>query len=212
MPTPPPEHDDARPVLILDRDGTLIDFVRDEETGFVGVAWHPRQLRLLPGVIEGLQALRTRFRFAIATNQPGPAKGQYTAAAMTATHDALLAILAGQGIVVEHVAACTHHPDGGPGGDVALVGPCDCRKPAPGLVLQVLEALGAPREGSWMVGDQVGDVRAGKAAGVAAALLLDTRRCELCPHKHLRTCDTAQADHVVKDLRELATLLLDTGV
>ena len=43
--------------VILDRDGTLSDVVRDEESGLVSVAFHPSHVRLLPGVLEGLRAL-----------------------------------------------------------------------------------------------------------------------------------------------------------
>ena len=175
---------DARPLVVLDRDGTLIDFVRDQETGFVGVAWHPSQLRLLPGVVSGLQKLKhAGYRFAVATNQPGPAKGQYSAESVTLTNDALVALLRGHDVDVEYVAACTHHPDGGPGGDQALVGPCTCRKPQSGLLEEIFSVLGAPRDTSWTVGDQLSDIVAGQALGLRTALLLDVRRCELCPNK-----------------------------
>ena len=43
--------------VILDRDGTLIDVVRDEETGVISTAFHPDQIAILPGVLEGLRLL-----------------------------------------------------------------------------------------------------------------------------------------------------------
>src|SRR5258706_6770578 len=102
------------PGVILDRDGTLIDVVRDEETGTVSVAFHPDQLRLLPGVIEGLRALAAAgYGFAIASNQPGPAKGQYSALAVERTNRALVDLLAASGITVAVVEVCLHHPVGG---------------------------------------------------------------------------------------------------
>src|ERR1700758_5197422 len=79
------------PGVILDRDGTLIDVVRDEETGTVTVAFHPDQLRLLPGAVEGMRALAAAgYALAIATNQPAPAKGQFSADAVRRTNDALV--------------------------------------------------------------------------------------------------------------------------
>jgi len=61
-------------LALLDRDGTLIDVVRDEETGTLTTAFHPSQIRLLDGVVEGLRVLvDAGYRLAIATNQPGPA-------------------------------------------------------------------------------------------------------------------------------------------
>jgi len=168
--------------VFLDRDGTIIDVVRDEETGSIGVAFHPKQLRLLTGAIEGMKMLRDAgYTLAIATNQPAPAKGQFSADAVKRTNDALVAILAKEGIVISEVAVCMHHPEGGAGGDPSLVKACDCRKPKPGLVTHLLESLGADASASWMIGDSAGDVEAGRAAGVRTALVFATNRCELCP-------------------------------
>ncbi|CAN5789080.1 N/A [soil metagenome] len=168
--------------IILDRDGTLIDVVRDEETGVITTAFHPKQVRLLGGVVEGLTALRDAgFVLAIATNQPGPAKGHFSRDAVARTNAEVVAQLAARGITIAHVATCMHHPDGGVGGDPTLAGPCPCRKPKPGLLVQCIDALGLARAASWMVGDTRSDVEAGLAAGVRTALVFDTLRCELCP-------------------------------
>jgi D-glycero-D-manno-heptose 1,7-bisphosphate phosphatase len=168
--------------VFLDRDGTLIDVVRDEQTGSISVAFHPNQLRLLPGVVEGLRILeREGFVLGIATNQPAPAKGQFSAEAVRRTNSALVALLASNGIRIAAVQTCMHHPEGGPGGDPSLVGPCSCRKPKPGLVDSLVTELGVSREASWMVGDSAGDVEAGRAARVRTALVFALNRCELCP-------------------------------
>jgi D-glycero-D-manno-heptose 1,7-bisphosphate phosphatase len=169
-------------VAILDRDGTIIEVVRDEETGTIGVAFHPAQLRLLPGALEGMRILADAgFVLAMATNQPAPAKGQFSAAAVTRTNDALVAMLAGSGVRIAAVEVCMHHPEGGPGGDTTLVRACECRKPRPGMITTLVEKLGATRSSSWMIGDSEGDVTAGKAAGVKTGLVFVPNRCELCP-------------------------------
>ncbi len=168
--------------LIVDRDGTLIDVVRDEETGAITTAFHPSQLRLLKGVVAGLGKLaQAGYAIAIATNQPGPAKGHFSQDAVARTNDALVAMLAAGGIVIEQVAVCMHHPEGGPGGDPALVGPCLCRKPRTGMLDALVTSLGLDRGASWMVGDTSSDVEAGQAAGMQTALVFDPKRCELCP-------------------------------
>jgi D-glycero-D-manno-heptose 1,7-bisphosphate phosphatase len=168
--------------VFLDRDGTLVDIVRDEETGAITVAFHPSQLRLLAGAVEGLRMLRDAgYVLGMATNQPAPAKGQFSAAAVARTNDALLAMLAKEGIDIAAVEVCMHHPDGGAGGDASLVGPCDCRKPKPGLVTRLVSRLGVDAAASWMIGDSAGDVEAGRGAGVRTALVFATNRCELCP-------------------------------
>ena len=170
------------PLAILDRDGTLIDVVRDEETGFVTVAFHPRQLRLLDGAVKGLLALQgAGYTLAIATNQPAPAKGQFSADAVRRTNDALVERLAAEGVRIAAVEVCMHHPDGGEGGDASLFGPCDCRKPKPGMLNTLVQRFGADRATTWMIGDAAGDVEAGRAAGVKTALVFATNRCELCP-------------------------------
>jgi D-glycero-D-manno-heptose 1,7-bisphosphate phosphatase len=170
------------PVAILDRDGTIIDVVRDEETGAITVAFHPDQLALLPGAVEGMRALAAAgFTLAIATNQPGPAKGQITATAVSRTNHALVRKLAGAGVTIAAIEVCMHHPDGGPGGDPALIRTCDCRKPRPGMLRALLGQLDGDPARSWMIGDSSTDIEAGRAAGVSGALVFATNRCELCP-------------------------------
>jgi D-glycero-D-manno-heptose 1,7-bisphosphate phosphatase len=182
---------------LLDRDGTLIDVVRDEETGAITTAFHPSQLRLLDGVVEGLRTLaEAGYVFAIVTNQPGPAKGHFSREAVERTNAALVNELAARGIHIAKVAVCMHHPEGGAGGDPTLVGPCACRKPKPGLLLESMHALGGSPENTWMIGDSLADVEAARAAGVRVGLLFADNRCELCP---LRGGPTAVPDcHAAK--------------
>jgi len=170
------------PLAILDRDGTIIDVVRDEETGAITVAFHPAQLRLLSGAVAGMRALQDGgFTLAIASNQPAPAKGQFSADAVRRTNDALVAQLGGAGVHIAALEVCMHHPDGGPGGDPALVRACDCRKPKPGMLTTLVRRLGADSARTWMIGDGAGDIEAGRAAGVKTALVFASNRCELCP-------------------------------
>ena len=170
------------PLAVLDRDGTLIDVVRDEETGAIVTAFHPDQLRLLPGAVEGLRALADAgFVLAMATNQPGPAKGQISRAAVARTNAALLALLQAQGVSIAAVEVCEHHPLGGPGGDPGLVRRCDCRKPGSGMMRSLLERLRGDPARSWAIGDSAADLEAGRGAGMRTAILVPHARCELCP-------------------------------
>ncbi len=192
--------------VVLDRDGTLIDFHRDEELGAVVSAFHPSQLRLLPGVVDGLRALADAgFVLAIATNQPGVAKGQVSRAAIERTNAALVAMLADLGAPIAEVAVCWHHPGPSGRGDASLVGPCECRKPAPGLLLSLAASLDLDPASSWMIGDAVVDVAAGKAAGFRTALLWDAQRCAACP---LREAPTGVADFQGPTIEDLAAQIL----
>jgi D-glycero-D-manno-heptose 1,7-bisphosphate phosphatase len=191
-----------RPGIILDRDGTLIDVIRDEETGVLSVAWSPSQLRFLPGVLEGLQLLKAAgFGFAIATNQPGPAKGQFSVEAVHRTHHALVAALADAGITVSSVEVCWHHPQGSPHGVPELAVDCACRKPKPGLLLRAIEHGDFAAEQTWMIGDSAADVEAAQRAKLRSALVFPQNRCELCP---LRDGTTVIPDLVAPRFDELA--------
>jgi D-glycero-D-manno-heptose 1,7-bisphosphate phosphatase len=193
-------------LALLDRDGTLIDVVRDEETGTVTTAFHPSQIRLLDGVVEGLRILvNGGYQLAIATNQPGPAKGHFSRAAVEATNAALVEQLGKLGVPIARVAACMHHPDGGAGGDPSLVGPCACRKPKPGLLIELMQALAIPPSQTWMIGDSIADVEAARAAGVRSGLLFADNRCELCP---LRSGPKVDLDAHAAKLPELARAIL----
>jgi D-glycero-D-manno-heptose 1,7-bisphosphate phosphatase len=184
------------PVAILDRDGTIIDWVRDEETGAIASAFHPDHLRLLSRAVEGLHALQDAgFALAIATNQPGPAKGQISVAAVERTNAALVERLAADGVRIAALEVCMHHPEGGPGGVAALARTCDCRKPLPGMLRAVLARLGGDPARSWMIGDALADLQAGRAAALSTALVLPPGRCELCPLR-----DGARLAPVVPDV------------
>jgi D-glycero-D-manno-heptose 1,7-bisphosphate phosphatase len=199
---------EVKPVAILDRDGTLIDVVRDEETGAIVTAFHPDHLRILPGVVEGLRALADAgFTLAIATNQPGPAKGQISAAAVSRTNQALVENLAAAGVTIAAVEVCMHHPDGGPGGDPALVRRCDCRKPAPGMLRALMQRLDGDPARSWMIGDGTADLDAARAAGLRGALVFAAGRCELCP---LRDGPHSRPDAQGPTLRHVADAILQS--
>lgn len=200
----------GRPGIVLDRDGTLIDVVRDEETGAISVAYHPDQLRFLPGVLDGLRALsQAGFVLAIATNQPGPAKGQFSRAAVERTNLALVSRLAEEGISIAALEVCLHHPLGGPFGDATLIGECGCRKPKPGLLHALISGLGLEPQQSFMIGDSPSDLEAAQAASLHSALLFSRDRCELCP---LRAGPPGKPDLVAARFDELAQLILAYGL
>ncbi len=146
--------------VFLDRDGTLV-----RDTGYP----HRREdYELLPGVIEGLQALTDAgFRFAIVTNQSGIGRGLFDEAAFHAFNALLLADLEAAGIEISGSFYCPHSPDDG----------CRCRKPLPGLFERAARVLGADLANSWAVGDGARDVEAGLAAGCCGALRVGSADC-----------------------------------
>ncbi len=172
-----------RPGVILDRDGTLIDVVRDEETGTVSVAFHPDQLRALAGSDRRprlARARRLRVRDRDQPTRPGPRSD--LGRRRGAHQPGLLALLAEHGIEIAAARGVLAPPERRPGAVThAGSGECTCRKPKPGLLLNAIEHAGFDATRTWMIGDSTSDVLAAHAAGVRSALVFPMNRCELCP-------------------------------
>ena len=102
------------------------------------------------------------------SNQPAAAKGALSVDHLHAIQARVLELLSTQGVRFDDFRLCLHHPDG----VVAeLRGTCDCRKPAPGMLLDAASALDVDLESSWMIGDTDADVIAGRAAGCRTVLV-----------------------------------------
>ncbi len=102
------------------------------------------------------------------SNQPAAAKGVVTVEQLLAVHRRVVELLALQGAALAGCRLCLHHPEGVV---PELSGPCACRKPAPGMLLDAARALGIELGISWMVGDTDADVQAGRAAGCGTLLI-----------------------------------------
>jgi len=167
-----------RIAAFLDRDGVLVEVLRDSELGVLYSAFHPDQLRATRDAVGAVQNLRALgFECIVVSNQPGPAKGHFPLAQIDRMNARLQELFH-----LDAVYSCPHHPEGGPGGDPTLIKNCECRKPRPGMILQAARERGIDLAGSVMIGDSLDDIRAGKAAGVRT-ILLNGGRCELCPNR-----------------------------
>jgi len=83
-------------------------------------------------------------------------------------HERTVALLAQHDAPLDDWRYCFHHPDAV---DPELAGPCPCRKPAPGMLLEAAQAHGIDLAGSWTVGDSDSDMVAGAAAGTRTLLV-----------------------------------------
>ncbi len=142
-------------LVILDRDGVINrdsdDFVKSVDE------WDP-----LPGSIDAIAALsRAGFTIAVASNQSGLARGLLDEAALAAMHVELRKLVADAGGRVDHIVVCPHGPDDG----------CDCRKPKPGLYLQIAAHFGVGLDGVPAIGDSLRDLEAAAAAGATPVLV-----------------------------------------
>ncbi|WP_428538787.1 HAD-IIIA family hydrolase [Rhodopila sp.] len=154
-----------RPGVLIDRDGTLnrdVSHLRRAEG-----------LEVFPGVGAALRRLnQAEWRTAVITNQPVLARGQADEAALRRIHARLDTELAVDGAYFDRYYYCPHHPDAGVPGEVAALKiVCDCRKPAPGLVLRAARDLNLDPAASWVIGDSTADLGAAEAAGVSAILV-----------------------------------------
>ncbi|HEY1775820.1 MAG TPA: HAD family hydrolase [Solirubrobacteraceae bacterium] len=147
----------GRPAAFLDRDGTLNVSAPEHEyvTALEHFVW-------LPGAIEGAAALaRAGYVLAVVSNQRGIARGLLTEATLSEIEAEIQAALAPHGARVEAFRYCPHELDAD----------CDCRKPKPGMLLELARTLGLDLARSWMIGDSPSDVQAGRAAGTHTALI-----------------------------------------
>jgi D-glycero-D-manno-heptose 1,7-bisphosphate phosphatase len=183
----------SQAALFLDRDGTLVH-PRHYPS-------HPEDLVLYAGLGPPLRRLQDAgFRLVVITNQSGLARGLFDEAALSSMHAHLTAALAQLGVRLDAIYHCPHHPEGIV---PELAIRCQCRKPAPGMILQAAGALGVDVARSWFVGDILDDVEAGKRAGCRTVLVdLGT---EAEPRDEMRRPDYVGRD-TVHALQIVATL------
>ncbi|MGE9984360.1 D-glycero-beta-D-manno-heptose 1,7-bisphosphate 7-phosphatase [Desulfovibrio sp. SGI.169] len=145
-----------RRAIFLDRDGTL-----NQDTGYVHRA---ADWRWLPGVPDALARFKAAgWLLVVVSNQSGIARGMFGSAELHALERWLDEQLTPLGAAPDAWRHCPHLPE--------ITGPCDCRKPAPGMLLRAAEEMGIDLAASWMIGDRMRDARAGLAAGCRAVLL-----------------------------------------
>jgi len=153
---------ELRRAVFLDRDGTI-----NEEVGYLSKL---EQLKLLPRSAAAIRMLNQRgIPVIVVTNQSGVAQGYFGEDFVQALHDCLQRQLNSEDAHIDAFYYCPHHP-------VEGLDPyrrvCACRKPEAGMLLQASRELRIDLSRSYMVGDVMKDVRAGKKAGTKGILVL----------------------------------------
>jgi len=185
--------------VFVDRDGVINELAPDPVSGRPESPLEPGPVALLPSVADALRRLRgAGYLLVGVSNQPAAAKGVVSAEQLEQVQARVLALLEREGVTLDAFRLCFHHPDGV---DAALTRTCDCRKPAPGMLLDAARVFGIDLAASWMVGDTDGDVAAGAAAGCRTVLV------ENPASAHKRSCE-ARPDGRVPDLVAAAELIL----
>jgi D-glycero-D-manno-heptose 1,7-bisphosphate phosphatase len=151
-----------RIAAFLDRDGTV-----NEEVDSLRL---PEQLQLITGAGLAIRSLNDRgILTCIISNQSGIGRGILTEQDLLRVHEKLRSELHASRARLDAIYYCPHHPaDGKPPYDIV----CDCRKPATGMLRKGAEELGIDLPRSFVVGDRIVDVQAGKAVGATTILVL----------------------------------------
>lgn len=148
-------------VVFLDRDGTL-----NQEVNYLH---RPEDLKLIPGVPEALGLLKEAgYRLVVVTNQSGVARGYYTEEDVRNLHLYMNQVLERDGASIDAFYYCPHHPEYGVG---AYRQACHCRKPDTGMFEMAGKRFEVDKARSFMVGDKLLDVEAGKNYGLTSILV-----------------------------------------
>ena len=145
----------AHQFVFLDRDG-VINVERGEYTMTVG------QWEWAHGALEGIKKLTDAcFDIIVITNQACIAKGLQTETGLAELHEFMLDTITRTGGKILRIYHCPHQtPDD-----------CNCRKPKPGMILQAAEDYAIDLSGTFMIGDSLRDMEAGRRAGTRTILI-----------------------------------------
>ncbi|MEW6264671.1 MAG: D-glycero-beta-D-manno-heptose 1,7-bisphosphate 7-phosphatase [Thermodesulfobacteriota bacterium] len=186
----------ARPAVFLDRDGTI-----NEQMGYIN---HLDRFIMLPGVDRAVSRLNEAgLPVVVVSNQSGVARGYFPEELVNRVNEMMVELLARAGARLDAVYYCPHHPRA----EVAAYRrECDCRKPKPGLLLRAAADLGLDLTRSFAVGDRTSDLKAARAVGAKAILVLTGygrgEREYVLPHQDVRP------DWVAEDLMSAVEWIL----
>jgi len=191
--------DSLTKAVFLDRDGVLNEDVH--------LITHPDQLRILPGVPEALKRLADAgFLLVVVSNQTVVARGMISLIEVAVINEVLRSrIIERGGPRIDAFLVCPHHPNA----DVpAYRQVCECRKPRPGLIHQAVSEYGIDLSASFLVGDRITDIIAGRKAG-CRAIQVRTGKHSDPPIQGVEPEDLeTQPDHVCDGLPAAADWIL----
>ena len=151
-----PRADQATPAVFLDRDGTI-----NVENNYL---YRVEDWEWIPGTKEAIRKFKqSGYKVVVVSNQAGIARGIFESSDVERLHTFVQQELACIGTSIDAFYYCPHHPN--------YSGNCSCRKPAPGMLVQASLDLNLDLTRSWMIGDKLIDVQAGRAAGVQSMIV-----------------------------------------
>lgn len=190
--------------VFLDRDGVINPLIYYPDMGIVDSPFTVKQFRLFPKVAQAIRLFNDLgFRVIVVSNQPGIAKKHFTAAVLRACEEKLLAGIAEKGGRIDAIYYCLHHPESKLRN---LRKECACRKPGIGMLRTAAREWGVSLADSYMIGDGITDIVAGRRAG-CQTIFVGRWKCENCQalngdrdsHPHLVAKDLWAAAGLVRD-------------
>jgi D-glycero-D-manno-heptose 1,7-bisphosphate phosphatase len=174
-------------LIVLDRDG-VVNYDSDQ---FIK---SPDEWRPIPGSLEAIARLNhAGFRVIIATNQSGLGRRLFDMATLISIHDKMYKALAQLGGRIDAVFYCPHTADSN----------CECRKPKPGMLIEIGQRFGVELTGVPCVGDGERDLQAAAAVGAQPILVLTGKG-----EKTLRSGNFPPDTVIFPDLAFFVTALL----
>lgn len=158
--------------IFLDRDGTLNVY-----KGFIKKA---EDIELLQGVAQAIKTInQSGFLAIIVSNQPVIARGDCTRAEVEKQFDKIQTLLGNDGVYIDGIYYCPHHPHSGFKGEVKrLKKVCRCRKPDIGMIEKAAKDFNLDIASCAIIGDSDVDIQTGKNAGILTIKVLSGIRDE----------------------------------
>ena len=151
--------------IFLDRDGVI-----NKEKGIISDI---NDFELIEGVAQAIRKMnRYGWLVIVITNQPVIARGELSMEGLEVIHDKMETLLGNEGAFIDDIFVCPHHPHRGYEGEIPEYKiECACRKPKPGMLIEASKKYNIKLSESWMIGNHIRDIVAGKMAGCKTAYI-----------------------------------------